>query len=120
MSDSRPTHHQIDYVEFAVTDMDRAKGFYRAAFGWEFNDYGEGYSGIRTAEGGEAGGLRLDSEVRAGGPLVILYSEDLEASLASVRDAGGEISDGIASFPGGRRFQFRDPAGNELAVWSDR
>ena len=66
------------------------------------------------------GGLRPDSEVRAGGPLVILYSEDLEGSVEAVTAAGGTIAEPIYAFPGGRRFHFADPAGNELAVWSDR
>lgn len=118
MSDS--VHHAIDYIELAVTDMDAAQAFYQAAFGWSFTHYGDAYAGIQKADGGEAGGLRLDSEVRTGGPLVILYSSDLEASLDGVRDAGGSVVDEIVSFPGGRRFRFRDPSGNELAVWSDR
>jgi predicted enzyme related to lactoylglutathione lyase len=66
------------------------------------------------------GGLRLDAEVRAGGPLVILYSQDLERSVEQVVAAGGTIVKPITAFPGGRRFIFGDPAGNELAVWSDR
>ena len=113
------THHAIDYIELAVTDMDAAKRFYTDAFDWSFNDYGPEYAGIRAGDG-EAGGLRLDTDVTTGGPLVILYSEDLEATLARVRDAGGRIAKEIFSFPGGRRFQFLDPSGNELAVWSDR
>lgn len=112
-------HHAIDYIEFPVTDLERAKQFYAEAFGWEFNDYGPAYAGIRK-EGGEAGGLRLAPAVPAGGPLVILYSQDLERSLAAVRDAGGNITAEPFAFPGGRRFHFRDPSGNELAVWSER
>lgn len=118
-SDSH-THHEIDYIEFEVADMAAAQRFYNTAFGWTFADYGPGYAGIRKSGGGEAGGLRLGSGAAPGGPLVILYSRDLEASLAAVRDAGGEITREPFSFPGGRRFHFKDPAGNELAVWSDR
>jgi uncharacterized protein len=117
--DSAHTHHAIDYIEIAVTDIDAAKAFYSAAFGWSLVDYGPDYAGIQV-DGKEAGGLRRDSEVRAGGPLVILYSEDLERSVAAVSDAGGTILKPIYTFPGGRRFHFGDPAGNELAVWSDR
>lgn len=113
-------HHEIDYIELAVTDMAGAKRFYQEAFGWAFNDYGDAYAGIRRRSGGEVGGLRFDTEVHAGGPLVILYSEDLEASADGVRRAGGEVVEGIVAFPGGRRFNFRDPSGNVLAVWSDR
>ena len=111
-------HHTIDYIEINVNDMAAARRFYSEAFDWEFNDYGPEYSGIRKP-GGEAGGLRLVDSVQTGGPLVILYSEDLEASLERVRDAGGRIVQEIFSFPGGRRFQFADPSGNELAVWGE-
>jgi predicted enzyme related to lactoylglutathione lyase len=112
-------HHAINYIEISVTNMAEAKRFYGTAFQWEFNDYGPDYAGIRKGEG-EAGGLRLEDEVITGGPLVILYSNNLEATLAAVSDAGGSITTEPFSFPGGRRFHFRDPAGNELAVWSDK
>jgi uncharacterized protein len=118
-SDAAPAHHTINYIELAVTDLEAAKAFYAAAFGWSFNDYGTDYAGIK-GDGGEVGGLRPDTEVRPGGPLVILYSNDLEASAEAVEAAGGGIVRPIYSFPGGRRFHFSDPAGNELAVWSDR
>lgn len=117
MSEAEHLHHAIDYIEFVVTDMAEARRFYAEAFGWEFNDYGPTYTGIRK-EGGEAGGLRLDTEVATGGPLVILFSEDLEGTLAAVSAAGGEITSPPTDFPGGRRFRLRDPSGNELAVWS--
>lgn len=112
-------HHTIDYIEFSVTDMAKAKQFYATAFSWEFNDYGPQYAGIQKRDG-EAGGLRLVAEVTTGGPLVILYSNDLEGSLVRVRAAGGRITLEPFDFPGGRRFHFRDPSGNELAVWSER
>ena len=121
MSATDPAHHDINYVEFGVTDMTAAQRFYRDAFGWCFTDYGPNYAGIRRMSGqGESGGLlRVDNVVR-GGPLVILYSEDLDASLANVLQAGGVITTEPFAFPGGRRFHFCDPAGNELAVWTDR
>lgn len=119
MAQNGQSHHEIDYIEFVVTDMAASKRFYEAAFDWAFNDYGPGYAGIRTRDGGEAGGLRLVSEVVSGGPLVILYSTDISQSLEAVRKAGGEITNGPYEFPGGRRFQFKDPSGNELAVWSE-
>jgi uncharacterized protein len=118
-SDAAPAHHTINYIEFAVPDVEAAKAFYAAAFGWSFEDYGPDYAGIKGG-GGEVGGLRRDPEVRAGGPLVILYSNDLEGSVEAVTEAGGSIAKPIYSFPGGRRFHFTDPNGNELAVWSDR
>jgi hypothetical protein len=112
-------HHGIDYIEFTVTDMAEAKRFYAAAFDWAFNDYGPDYAGIQKP-GGEAGGMRVGATVASGGPLVILYSSDLEATQGRVRAAGGRIVQDTFSFPGGRRFHFADPSGNELAVWSDR
>jgi len=111
-------HHAIDYVEFTVRDLAVAKRFYSAAFGWEFNDYGPDYAGIKGSDG-EVGGLHQTGELRTGGPLVILYSKDLEKSVAAVRAAGGKILKEPFSFPGGRRFHFTDPSGNELGVWSD-
>ncbi len=113
-------HHAIDYLELSVTDMEEATAFYGAAFGWSFNAYGPGYTGFVDHARGEreAGGLRLVDAVTTGGPLVVLYSTDLEASEAAVRAAGGVITKPIFTFPGGRRFELRDPSGNALAVWS--
>ncbi len=116
-------HHSIDYIELPVTDLAAAQDFYAAAFGWEFVSYGPEYTGIRTsAEKGqdEAGGLRLAEagEVTRGGPFVLLYSDDLDATLAAVRAAGGEVVNGPYEFPGGRRFHFLDPSGNELGAWA--
>lgn len=116
------THHAIDYVELKVSDLGAARKFYAAAFGWEFNDYGPEYSGIRRAGGGEAGGMLEDkaySGVR-GGPLVVLFSKDLDATVSAVKHAGGAIVAPPFEFPGGRRFHFTDTSGNELAVWSER
>ena len=110
-------HHRIDYIELTVTDMAEAKRFYTAAFGWSFNDYGPDYAGIQGSSR-EVGGLRRDSSVQRGGPLVVLFSTDLEESLAAVREAGGSIVTDPFDFPGGRRFHFTDPSGNELAVWA--
>ena len=115
--EAQHTHHAIDYVELTVCDVAAAKRFYAAAFGWQFTDYGLGYAGIR-GEGREVGGLAQADEVRTGGPLVVLYSRDLDASVAAVRAAGGKIVKKPFAFPGGRRFHFEDPSGNELAVWS--
>jgi len=111
------THHAIDYIEISVRDVAAAKRFYGQAFGWQFNDYGPGYAGIRGADR-EMGGLAQADNVATGGPLVVLFSRDLDATLAAVRAAGGEVSKKPFTFPGGRRFHFRDPTGNELAVWS--
>lgn len=112
-------HHAIDYIEIAATDLAAAKAFYGAAFGWTFQDYGPGYCGfVDPGRGREAGGLHAVDEVKLGGPLVILYSSDLEASERAVREAGGTVVAPIFDFPGGRRFEFTDPAGNRLGVWT--
>lgn len=111
-------HHAIDYIEITVTDVAEAKRFYGAAFGWAFNDYGPDYAGIQ-GQGREVGGFRKDAKVRKGGPLVVLYSRTLDDTMAKVKKAGGRIVKEPFSFPGGRRFHFSDPSGNELAVWSD-
>ncbi|WP_109211455.1 MULTISPECIES: VOC family protein [Microbacterium] len=113
----------IDYIEISVTDMQAAREFYGAAFGWSFTTYGDQYSGIRTAaesgrEGDEAGGLLLADTVTRGGPLVLLYADDIEDAVERVTRAGGVVVNGPYEFPGGRRFHFLDPSGNELGVWS--
>lgn len=118
MTSGSHRHHAIDYIEFAVRDLAAAKRFYAQAFGWEFNDYGPAYSGIKGGDG-EVGGMYAADSVRSGGPLVILYSRDLEQSLTAVKAAGGTIAKDTFAFPGGRRFHFLDPSGNELAVWSE-
>jgi predicted enzyme related to lactoylglutathione lyase len=113
------THHTIDYIEFTVRDLAAAKRFYGSAFDWQFNDYGPEYAGIKGVSG-EVGGMHQSSHVRGGGPLVILFSNDLEKSVAAVKSAGGTVVREPYVFPGGRRFNFTDPSGNELAVWSQK
>lgn len=110
-------HHQINYVELPATDLAATKRFYTAAFGWSFHDWGPAYASFAGA--GLDGGFTSDSPVSESGPLIVMYSDDLEASLDRVAAAGGSITRAIFSFPGGRRFHFRDPNGNELAVWGD-
>lgn len=114
-------HHGFDYIEITTTDLAASEEFYRNAFGWQFNAYGPGYLGIVTADGHEAGGISLAGDVArsSGGPLVVLFSYDLDATHDAVIAAGGAITRDTFSFPGGRRFHFTDPAGNELGVWGD-
>jgi uncharacterized protein len=115
-------HHAIDYVELTVTDLEQAKRFYTEAFGWHFNDYGPEYAGIRGPDdepASEVGGLALGGAPRPGGPLVLLFSTDLDSSVTAVQNAGGTIVNGPYEFPGGRRFHFTDPSGNELGVWAE-
>ena len=109
-------HHRIDYLEYAVASIDVARRFYGAAFGWTFQEYGPDYCEFR--DGRLTGGFAHGTP-QPGGALVVLYSTALEDSLAKVEAAGGRITKPIFAFPGGRRFHFRDPAGNELAVWSE-
>jgi hypothetical protein len=107
---------RIDYVEFAGGDISSTKRFYEKAFGWKFTDYGPGYTSFE--DGRLSGGFDADTKP-ARGALVIIYADDLEDAQRRVELAGGRIVKPIFEFPGGRRFHFADPAGNELAVWSD-
>lgn len=108
---------RIDYIEFRAVELERTKAFYGDAFGWKFTDYGPDYTSFD--DGRLSGGFHRGDATR-GGSLVVIYAVDLEAMQAKIQDAGGEIVKPIFSFPGGRRFHFRDPSGNELAVWSDK
>jgi predicted enzyme related to lactoylglutathione lyase len=115
-----PAHHAISYIEFGVTDLSATRAFYESAFGWEFNDYGPAYSGIRSPDGeGEVGGLNPGSAPHGDGPLVLIFSDDLDATVAAVGDAGGTIDAAPYDFPGGRRFEFLDPSGNRLGVYAE-
>ena len=107
---------KIDYVEFPAGDLPATKAFYGAAFGWGFTDYGPDYAAFEGE--GTDGGFIADRRGAGEKPLVVLYAHDLEAMEARVRQAGGTIAKPIFPFPGGRRFHFRDPSGNDLAVWS--
>ncbi len=108
---------KIDYVEFPGGDLAATKAFYTAAFGWSFTDYGPGYAAFEGQ--GTDGGFDADPAERRASPLIVLYARDLEAMEAKVVASGGVVTREILAFPGGRRFHFRDPSGNELAVWSD-
>lgn len=115
------TTNAIDYVELPAANaagVAAAKAFYGAAFGWTFQDWGDDY--IDTRDSGIGAGVNGEAGHRAAAPLVVIYAADLEGALARVVAAGGIVTRDIFAFPGGRRFQFRDPAGNELAVWSDK
>ena len=107
---------KIDYNEIPVTDMEAAKAFYGTAFGWTFIDFGPTYASFENA--GIEGGLRLEDHAFPTGALIILKAENLIAAEIRVTYAGGTIIS-REDFPGGRRFHFTDPTGNELAVWSE-
>lgn len=117
-----PADRTINYVELPAADLDATEAFYSGAFGWTFVDYGPEYRAFN--DGSFDGGFRKSNQVSKsdenGAALVVLYAEDLEATEAVVREHGGRICCPIFSFPGGRRFHFLDPHGNELAVWSAR
>jgi len=108
---------KIDYVEFASPDITATKTFFAEAFGWAFADYGPAYQAF--ADAGIDGGIDGTGERQAGAPLVILRAGDLEAAEKRVAAAGGTVTKPIFAFPGGRRFHFREPGGNEMAVWSE-
>lgn len=105
---------RIDYVEFPGGELGETKRFYADAFGWTFTDYGPEYTAF---DEGLEGGFTPNELAKK--PLVILYAKDLEAMQGRIEAAGGKITHPIYVFPGGRRFHFRDPAGNDLAVWSE-
>lgn len=107
---------RIDYIEFRVRDIEATKAFYGSAFGWQFTDYGPGYCEFR--DGRLSGGFTTDGAPNPGGPLVVLYGDDLPALSDAIRNAGGSIAKPIFDFPGGQRFHFLDPNGYELAVWT--
>ena len=114
------THEKLNYVEFPSSDLPATKTFFEKAFGWSFTDYGPEYTSFAN-QGLDGGFYRADlkSTTEQGGALLVFYSKDLEATLEKVREAGGKLIKPIFSFPGGRRFHFTEPAGNEFAVWSE-
>ena len=113
-------HEKINYVEFPAKDIEAAKAFFMTAFGWSFVDYGPEYTAF-SDEGLDGGFFQSDLSVsaEAGSALIVFYSENLEQTQAKIENAGGSIIKPIFAFPGGRRFHFGDPNGNEYAVWSD-
>jgi predicted enzyme related to lactoylglutathione lyase len=106
----------IDFVEFQASDLEQVKTFYTRVFGWVFEDYGPEYTAFK--DGRLAGGFTLGTP-GGHGPLVVIHVENLAAAEQAVKDAGGVITRETFSFPGGARFQFLGPCGNELAVWKE-
>lgn len=115
-----PNHEKINYVEFPATNIESTKAFFASAFNWAFVDYGPEYTAF-SDEGLDGGFYESDlaASTKNGSALVVFYSDDLEGTQSKVENAGGSIIKEIFSFPGGRRFHFADPSGNEFAVWSD-
>lgn len=114
------THHALDYVELFATDLEATKAFFNRAFGWEFIDYGEDYSSF-SDQGLNGGFQRSDACNRTsnGGALLVLYTSNIERTLQAVESSGGTIIKPIFEFPGGCRFHFTEPSGNEFAAWSE-
>lgn len=110
-------HNQIDYVEFRAADLELTRNFYSRVFGWRFEDYGPDY--ISFQDGRIAGGFARGPVSGGAGPLVVIYVDDLRATHKLVTENGGTIAKEIFSFPGGSRFHFKDPSGNELAAWRE-
>ncbi len=119
----REQNFRIDYIEFPATNIEATKRFYHQVFGWEFTDYGPGYTSFN--DGRLGGGFNSESQpagadgAKTRGALVVLYATSLDDTRGTVIAAGGKIVREIFEFPGGKRFHFADPNGNELAVWSE-
>lgn len=113
-------HEKINYVEFSTRNITETKKFFTLLFGWAFEDYGPEYSAF-SGEGLDGGFFQSDkfSSTNNGAALIIFFSDNLEETLTKVQHFGGDIIRDIFSFPGGRRFHFKEPGGNEFAVWSD-
>lgn len=113
-------HEKINYVEFPARDLRATKKFFEQVFGWSFVDYGPEYAAF-SDQGLDGGFFKsgLQSTTDRGAALIVFYSRELESTLAKVERAGGVIVKPIFPFPGGRRFHFAEPSGNEFAVWSD-
>lgn len=114
---NKENHLRMDYIEFPCADIEKTKTFYGAVLGWEFEDFGPEYSSF--FDGRLAGGFNKQAPVQRGGVLVVLYATSLKEIESKVVAAGGKIVKPVFDFPGGSRFHFTDPNGNELAVWSE-
>ena len=114
-------HEKINYLEFPVKDLIKTKAFFEQVFEWTFQDFGDEYTAFSGA-GIDGGFFKSEqcSLTKEGAALVVFYSADLESTMNKVRDAGGVIVQPVFAFPGGRRFHFTEPSGNEFAVWSDQ
>ncbi|MDQ9090260.1 VOC family protein [Pseudoalteromonas haloplanktis] len=116
-------HEKLNYVEFAAADLAATKGFFTAVFNWQFTDYGPEYTAFSAVTAGLDGGFYqapICSLTQHGGALLVFYSQQISQTLAKVEQHGGTITKPIFSFPGGCRFHFTEPSGNEFAVWSEQ
>lgn len=114
-------HETINYLELPAKNLEATKDFFNTVFGWSFQDFGPDYSAFsdQTIDGGFYKS-DLSSSSGNGAALIVFFSQDLEATQKKIKTAGGVIVQSIFDFPGGRRFHFTEPSGNEFAVWSDK
>ena len=124
MSDARPVavrERRLDYVEFASRDPAASRRFFEQVFGWSFVDYGPDYTAFDDGRF-HGGFFRADPQTAPPGsaPLLGICADDLALALGAVLAQGGQVVKPVFAFPGGSRFQFLEPGGNELAVWSER
>ncbi|QQS21048.1 MAG: VOC family protein [Candidatus Moraniibacteriota bacterium] len=113
------THNHINYVELpasSIDDLNKSKAFFSGAFGWSYQQWGDDY--VDTQDSGVGSGISADNPPNA--TLVVIYVSDIESARSKVENEGGTITKEIFDFPGGKRFHFKDPAGNELAAWSEQ
>lgn len=116
-----PRENHLDYLEFpapSAAAFAATRRFYEQVFGWSFQNWGDDYSD--TKDSGLGSGINADPAHRSSAPLPVIYVSDLEAARQRVIEAGGKLARDIFAFPGGRRFEYLDPAGNRLGVWSDK
>lgn len=113
-------HEKLNYVEFPAKNIPATKKFFSAVFNWTFKDFGDDYSAF-TDQGLNGGFFKSPnaSIAKTGGALLVFYSADIDDTLHNIEQAGGKIIKPIFTFPGGRRFHFAEPSGNEFAVWSE-
>ncbi len=114
-------HEKLNYLEYPASNLEATKAFFSTVFNWQFTDYGDEYVAFANA-GLDGGFFKSEHKARtdSGSALAVFYSDDLEATLTKITAAGGDIIKPIFAFPGGRRFHFLEPSGNEFAVWSDQ
>lgn len=115
-----PANEKLNYVEFGTRDIKGTKAFFETVFDWGFTDYGPEYTAF-TNEGLDGGFFKADKggTTENGGALLVFYSANLQQTLSKVESAGAEVVKPIFTFPGGCRFHFVEPGGNEFAVWSE-
>jgi predicted enzyme related to lactoylglutathione lyase len=115
-----PIHEKMNYVEYPSKNLEATKAFFQTAFGWSFADYGPEYAAF-SDQGLDGGFFQSDMAASTdnGSALIVFYSARLEETQAKIAAAGGQIVKPIFAFPGGRRFHFTEPGGNEFAVWAE-